>query len=104
MGEKPTGAGKMPVLELKAPIPRSGPPSQQKRGKESVAYGSPCLSGLLSNNPCAKTLICRLSSEKRKSTLPSVYQHLTLFLFILRTKALLLNILNLKSAAPLQTV
>lgn len=91
------------MLELKAPIPRPEPPSQQKRRKESIVCGSPCLYGLLSNNPRAKTLLCRISSEKRKSTLPSIYQHLTLFLFILRTKAVLLNILNLKSAALLQT-
>lgn len=60
--------------------------------------------GLLSNKPCAKTVICRISSEKRKRTLPSMYQHLKLLLFILRTKAVLLNILNLRSATPLQKV
>lgn len=100
-GEKPTGAGKMSVLGLKAPIPRSEPPSQQKRSKESAVDGSPCLRGLLSNNPCAKTLICRISSEKRRRTLPSIYQHLKLFLSFSELK-LFYYILDLESAAPLQ--
>lgn len=99
----PSLAGKMSVLELKARIPRSEPPFQQKKRKESVIYISPCLYGLLSNKPCAKTLIYRISSEKRKRTLPSIYQHLKLFLFIPRTKAVLLNILNLRFTTPLQT-
>lgn len=59
--------------------------------------------GLLSNKPCAKTLICRISSEKRKRTLPSIYQHLKLFLFIPRTKAVLLNFLSPRSTIPFQT-
>lgn len=41
--------------------------------------------------PCAKNLICRISSKKRERTLPSIYQHLKLFLFIPRTKAVLLK-------------
>lgn len=92
MGGKPSLARKMLVQELKAPIPRSEPPFQQKKRKESVIYISPRLYGLLSNKPCAKTLICRISSEKRKRILPSIYQHLKLFLFIPRTNAVLLNL------------
>ena len=101
--KKPTPAGKMSVLKLKAHIPRSEPPFQQKKKKKSIIYISLCLYGLLSNKPCAKTLICRISSEKRKRTLPSIYQHLKLFLFIPRTKAVLLNFLSLRSTIPFQT-